>query len=180
MNEIDLNLTKYLKRGAYTIGGIIIILILTSMVRTVELGKKDVYQNTLTGSTEVYHGPALYFSPLFFGNESTYKNETTISFTVDKNDNNPMPIDIGFADTYEADLPLSVRYSLPADDKMMKKIHQAFRSQENLTASLYKKTTVDVAVGTATQFTAEEVFQGGLNSLKSSIENQIKNGLYVT
>ena len=91
-----------------------------------------------------------------------------------------MPIDIGFADTYEANLPLSGRFSLPSDDTLMKAVHKSFRSQRNLESSLYKKTTVDVAVGTATQFTAEEVFQGGLNSFKAAIEDQVRNGLYVT
>lgn len=180
IENVKNSLGSAIKIGLVIIGGLLTIMILATMFRTVELGKTDVYQNTLTGSESVYHGPDWYFSPLFFGNEETYKDETTISFTKAKGDGNPMPIDIAFADTYEADLPLSVRYSLPGTDEEMLKVHKAFRSHANLVRSLYRKTTVDVAVGTSTQFTAEEVFQGGLNSLKASVEDQIKNGLYIT
>ncbi len=174
------SLTKYLKIGVASVAAITVILVLSSMLRTVDLGKTDVYQNTFTGNTVVYHGPDWYFSPIVFGNETTYKDETTISFTMAKEDGNPMPIDIGFADTYEANLPLSARLSLPVDDAVMIATHKAFRSQRNLEASLFKKTLVDVAVGTSTQFKAEEVFQGGLNSLKAGIEDQLRYGLYIT
>jgi hypothetical protein len=170
---------KFVKITAAGVGALIVIGILSTMFRTVELGMTDVYQNTLTGNKVVYHGPDFYLSPLFVGKERTYKDETTIVFSRSEDDNG-QPVAIGFADTYQATLPLSVRYRLPTDDEHMFALDKSFRSYNNLVNSLYAKTTVDVSVGTATQFTAEEVFQGGLNGLKSAIEDQIKNGLFVT
>lgn len=181
MNQ-PLNIKKLVLYIGSGIVGVIGFFMLISMFRTVELGFTDVYQNTFTGNKAVYHGPDWYLSPVFVGKERTYKDETTIVFSKKETGNNgaDAPIDIGFADTYEADLPLSVRFRLPSDDEHMFALDKSFRSYNNLLNSLYKKTTVDVSVGTATQFTAEEVFQGGLNGLKNAIENQLKNGLYVT
>lgn len=177
--EMEDKFKIYVKRGLLGIIGVITFFVLMSMLRTVELGYTDVYQNTLTGNKAVYHGPDWYFSPLMFGKERTYKDETTIVFN-NAEYANGTPVPIGFADTYQAHLPLSIRFRLPLDDEHMFTLDKSFRSYKNLVNSLYTKTTVDVSVGTATQFTAEEVFQGGLNGLKSAVEDQIKNGLFIT
>ena len=60
---------------------LVVFFVVLSMFRTVELGYTDVYQNTATGSKEVYHGPDWYLSPLYVGKERTYKDETTIDFS---------------------------------------------------------------------------------------------------
>lgn len=59
-------------------------------------------------------------------------------------------------------------------------LHKSFRSQDNLIASLYNPTIADVATQSAKQFTAEEVFQGGANLLKTAIADQAKYGVLIT
>lgn len=177
-----------LKKTAKWVGGIIAGVIaffmVLSMFRTVEAGYTDHFQNTFTGSKAIYHGPDWYLSPLYIGKESTWKDDTTISFSnsaeAGKFSSNNPSIGIRFADTYEAKLPLTARLVLPSDDEHMFMVVKSFRSYKNLINSLYVPTMEDVTVNTAQQFTAEEVTQGGLNGLKSAIEDQANKGVYVT
>lgn len=179
------DIRKAIKWSAITVVGLIAFFMLMSMFRTVELGYTDVYQNKATGNTVVYHGPDWYISPIFVGVERTYKDDTTVAFTANPEDKDKFssvstPIDIRFADTYEAKLPLTARFVLPSDDEHMLMVDKSFRSYKNLVNSLYDKTMIDVTTNTAQQFTAEEVTQGGLNALKSAISDQVNKGVYVT
>lgn len=183
MNQ--LNIEEIAKWSGISLGSLIIFFIIMSMFRTVELGYTDVYQNKLNGTTTVYHGPDWYISPIFIGVERTYKDDTTVAFSgapadKEKFTSVSLPIDIRFADTYEAKLPLTARFVLPTDDEHMLMVDKSFRSYNNLVNSLYEKTMIDVATNTAQQFTAEEVTQGGLNALKSAISDQVNHGVYVT
>ncbi len=150
---------------------------------TVDMGYTTIYQNTFTGKSKIYHGPDFIIKPPFISNVTVYKDDTTLSFATDDGDgatSEKPPINVSFADTYKAKLIINARMVLPIADEKMFKLHKSFRSHRNLVSSLYTKTMVDVAVNTATQFTAEEIFQGGLNSLKSAIEDQANQGVYVT
>lgn len=105
------------------IGGasVIAIIALAVSIETVELGFKKVYQNTLTKTEEVYDGPNWFIRPPIVSEATEYKNEVTVVFTDnggvdDFSRTNPL-LDISFADTYIAKLPLSVRLTLPTDPK---------------------------------------------------------------
>lgn len=186
MNQEVSDFKKWSKITAYAIAGVFAFFTIISMFNNAKMGYTYVYQNAVTGESKVYHGPDFIFKPPFIANITEYKNDTTLTFsnTAETDDdiltskNNP--IKVAFADTYKADLILSARMVLPLEDEKVLKLHNAFRSYDNLVSSLYSKTMVDVAVNTATQFTAEEVFQGGLNGLKSAIEDQSSLGVYVT
>lgn len=173
---------RIIKYVAGTIAGIFVFFTILSMFNTVDMGYTAVYQNKYTGKKEVYHGPDFVFQPPFVATLTLYKKDTTLSFAPHDEEftsiNNP--IAVAFADTYKAHLLLNARMVLPTSDDQMLELHGAFRNYDNLVRSLYTKTMVDVAVNTATQFTAEEVFQGGLNGLKSAIEDQANQGVYVT
>ena len=177
---------KWIKVSVYAVIGIFAFFTIISMFNNAKMGYTYVYQNAVTGESKVYHGPDFIFKPPFIANITEYKNDTTLTFSNSEETDDDIltaknnPIKVAFADTYKADLILSGRAKLPLEDEQMLKLHNAFRSYDNLVASLYSKTMVDVAVNTATQFTAEEVFQGGLNGLKSAIEDQSSLGVYVT
>ncbi len=89
-------------------------------------------------------------------------------------------IRVSFADTYTADIPATFRYKLSDDETKMKMIHDDFRTFGDLVDSLLIKISRDVAVNTATQYTGEEFFQGGLNQFKAALIDQLKNGIYET
>ncbi|PNX50991.1 MAG: hypothetical protein BV456_04805 [Thermoplasmata archaeon M8B2D] len=173
-----------LKQIGYGVAALFAVIALWNSVETVNMGYTKVYQNTMTGSKHVYHGPDLLVRPPFVSTVTEYKDDTTLSFTTGKDSerftstNNP--ISVAFADTYKAQVIMNARMVLPTDDNKMLALHKAFRNYDNLVRSLYTKTLVDVTTNTATQFTAEEIFQGGLNGLKSAIEDQAANGVFVT
>jgi len=177
-----------LKKGAITTGLSVLTLFvgvaLWNSIETVEMGYTKVYQNTMTGTKTVYHGPDFIIRPPFISTVTEYKDDTTLSFAPIEDDerftSSNAPISVAFADTYKAKVIMNARMVLPTSDDQMLALHKAFRNYDNLVRSLYTKTMVDVTTNTATQFTAEEVFQGGLNGLKSAIEDQASNGVFVT
>lgn len=156
-----------------------------SMFNNAKMGYTYVYQNSVTGQSKIYHGPDFIVKPPFVATITEYKKDTTLSFAPHAEEQDGFssindPIKVSFADTYKAKLIVNARMVLPTSDDEMLMLHDAFRNYKNLVNSLYNKTMVDVAVNTATQFTAEEIFQGGLNGLKSAIEDQSNLGVYVT
>ena len=182
-----LTLKKVFKYTAFTVIGIFLFVTIMSMFNSVKMGYIAVYQNAVTGQKKVYHGPDFIIKPPFIASITEYKKDTTLSFSPhDEGDSDDIytsannPIKVAFADTYKANLIVNARMVLPTTDDQMISLHEAFRNYPNLVNSLYTKTMVDVAVNTATQFTAEEIFQGGLNGLKSAIEDQSNHGVYVT
>jgi len=179
----EMSIGKMIKYGLYTIGGIFTFFIILSMFNSAKMGYIYVYQNSLTGEKKVYHGPDFILKPPFIATITEYKKDTTLSFAPTVEDDDAAtngPIKAAFADTYRANLLLNARVVLPTNDEQIIALHEAFRSYDNLVNSLFVKTMVDVTVNTTTQFTAEEVFQGGLNGLKSAIEDQSNHGVYVT
>ena len=175
----------WIKYSIYTIIGMFIFFTILSMFNSVKLGYLVVYENAVTKTKEVVHGPSFIIKPPFVATITEYKKDTTLSFaphdeTEDVFTSISNPIKVAFADTYKAELIVNARMVLPSDDVKMLSLHEAFRTYDNLIRSLFTKTIVDVAVNTATQFTAEEIFQGGLNNLKSAIEDQANQGVYVT
>lgn len=181
---VEQTVWRYAKYAGYTVASIFVISTVISMFNSVKLGYHVVYENAVFGTKSVVHGPSFIIKPPFIATITEYKKDTTLSFAPHAKGETfssvSDPIKVAFADTYKADLIINARMVLPIDDKKMLAIHESFRTYDNLVRSLYTKTMVDVAVNTATQFTAEEVFQGGLNGLKSAIEDQANTGVYVT
>merc|ERR1719258_796475 len=77
-------------------------------------------------------------------------------------------------------IPVTFRFKLPSNKDGIRKMHREFRSEENLVASLLMRNAANVTVITATQYTGEEFFQGGLNQFKTQLADQLQNGIYLT
>lgn len=139
-------------------------------------------QNKLTGNTEVYSEPGVHLKMPLFTDVYVYKRVATIDmtdgtghFTRDLN-----PIEVTFADTYLGTVPATFRFRLPVDEKNFRYLHQEFRGYDNLVDTLLVHNSRNVAIVTATQYTGEEFIQGGVNAYKAQMEDQLRNGLYVT
>merc|ERR1719174_208977 len=77
-------------------------------------------------------------------------------------------------------IPVTFRFKMPNDPTSVRKMHKEFRSESNLVASLLMRNAANVTVITATQYTGEEFFQGGLNQFKTQLADQLQNGIYLT
>jgi len=153
-------------------------LFINSLYFQTEAGYTYHYQNRLSGNVEIYTEPGVHLKVPFFSAVTRYKQVITVTFgSMIKSRN---AIKVLFADTYTGQIPATFRYKLPLDKTQIMQIHQDFRSLENLTRSLLFKTSLDVVVNTATQYTGEEFFQGGLNQFKAALADQLRNGIYKT
>jgi len=139
-----------------------------------DAGVTYVVQNQITGTLDVYTEPGLYRRVPFFSSVTPYRHVITSTF--DGNES----VTTRFADTYVGHIPVTFRFKLPTHADGVRKMHREFRSEDNLVQSLLKRNAANVTVITATQYTGEEFFQGGLNQYKTQLADQLQNGIYLT
>ena len=160
---------------------------------TTDEGYNYVVQNTWTGGMDVINGAGTHGKLPFFTRVTEYKQVATIDISgVTRNGQRLIEANIGkftrqqaaaevdFADTYTGDISATFRFRLPSGKEEMLHLHEEFRSFDNLVDSLLVRNAIDVTVVTATQYTGEEFFQGGVNAYKVQLVDQLQNGLYVT
>merc|ERR1719359_1217186 len=123
---------------------------------------------------DVYNEPGLHRRVPFFSSVTAYKQVITQSFE------GRDEVTARFADTYVGHIPVTFRFKMPTKPEQVLKVHREFRSEHNLVASLLMRNAENVTVITATQYTGEEFFQGGLNQFKTQLADQLKNGIYLT
>ena len=126
-----------------------------------DAGITYVVQNQLTGTLDVYTEPGLHRRVPFFSTVTSYKQVITATF------DGPNSVNARFADTYMGSIPVTFRFKLPLNHDGVRKMHREFRSESNLVQSLLMRNAANVTVITATQYTGEEFFQGGLNQFKT-------------
>ncbi len=183
MNELTI-FKRIRKVGLWTMFGIVSLVIGMNSYFQTNAGYNYVYQNNLTGTLTVYTEPGIHVRVPFFSKVEEYKQVTTISFddTPDGSatTRNLFPVDVRFADTYTGTVNTSFRFKMnPEPDKIIV-LHKDFRTYRNYVDALLVKNAKNVTVVTATQYTGEEFFQGGLNSFKAKLEDQMRGGLFVT
>ena len=157
-------------------------------------GYTYVYQNNLTGELSCYSEPGVHFRIPFLSKVTEYKQVLTINFGENIKDNSRNQpnyftqqsskqkggISVRFADTYTGLIPATFRFKLSTNSEKFIQMHKEFRTFDNLVDAMLVKNARNVTVITATQYTGEEFFQGGLNQFKSKLEDQLRNGVYVT
>ena len=136
-----------------------------------DAGVTYVVQNNLTGQLDVHTEPGIHYIVPFFSTVTDYKQVITSTFEADE------AVIARFADTYVGMIPVTFRFKLPAGPEGVRKMHREFRSE---TKSLLMRNASNVTVITATQYTGEEFFQGGLNQFKTQLADQLQNGIYLT
>lgn len=148
----------------------------------VNAGYYHIVQNSLTGSLTAQMDEGIYARVPVWNKTTEYKRVFTSVFdTEDTGSSSDLdPIPVQFADTYSATIPATFRFRLPSDPEKMLLLHREFRTFDNLIQSLVVKNAKNVTVVTATQYTGERFFQGGINSFKNKLEDQLMNGLYQT
>merc|ERR1719238_448665 len=151
-----------------------------------DAGVTYVVQNQITGSLEVYTEPGLHGRVPFFSSVTPYRQVITSTFeSKNKRNDETNAADTGsvtcrFADTYMGHIPVTFRFKMPSSADGVRKMHKEFRSESNLVQALLMRNAANVTVITATQYTGEEFFQGGLNQFKTQLADQLQNGVYLT
>ncbi len=181
-NESVSNLTAGLisssKTFAKVCGGVSLgifgIYTLSQSVIQTDAGYIYVIQNNLSGDFSIVTEPGIYRRVPFFSSVTTYRQVVSVNFDINH------PVSVRFADTYTGLVPATFRFRLPVDSKSIIRMHKDFRSENSVYNQLLTRNAKNVTIITATQYTGEEFFQGGLNRYKQQLSDQLKNGTYVT
>ncbi|USD60678.1 hypothetical protein J4N45_01240 [Vibrio sp. SCSIO 43140] len=175
-----------IKAMVYALPILAVGLTVNSSVLMTDAGYSYVHQNNLTGELDVFTEPGIHFRMPFLSKITKYDQVITVSFgnSIEENLYQRLqaqdPIQVRFADTYIGQIPVTFRFKLSNDPEAMKKMHREFRNNSNLIDALLVKNARNVTVITATQYTGEEFFQGGLNQFKSKLGDQLREGIYLT
>ena len=184
MKLSESNIQALVKLGTFAAGVLVIAIFIFNAWFQTEAGYTYVYQNTLTGSISVYTEPGVHFRLPGFSRLEEYKQVMTVSFGGDERTGGVTrelpPIGVRFADTYTGKIPATFRFKLSPNAEKIIEMHKEFRSFHNLVDALIVKNSRNVTVITATQYTGEEFFQGGLNQFKTKLEDQLREGVYET
>ncbi len=162
---------------------LLVFLTIKSTVFITESGYIDLYENPITHDIETYDRPAIHWKiPL--ASVTRYKQVWIVDFGTGFGGKQirqeKSPIQLRFADSYKANISATFRYKLPSSRDLLEIIHKDFTTHEKLVDALLIPISRDLMVTTATQYTGEEFFQGGLNQFRMALEDQLQNGIYKT
>jgi uncharacterized membrane protein YqiK len=141
------------------------------------------YEDMLRGETKVYDKPGIYFKIPFASRVTRYDKVWTVSFGgtfTGKQILKKGPIELRFADSYTAKVPVTFRYKKSANRGDIKRIHEDFTNQHNLVDSLLIPISENAMVSTATQYTGEEFSLSRFNSFQMDLRDQLQKGIYQT
>ncbi|SJN57458.1 SPFH domain / Band 7 family protein [Vibrio ruber DSM 16370] len=176
-------LRKGLKAAVYGLPVLVVGLTINSAFLMTDAGYTYVHQNNITGQLDVFTEPGFHFRMPFLSKITQYDQVITVSFGNNTGEDFYQKLDsiqVRFADTYIGKVPVTFRFKLSSDPEAVKKMHREFRNNKNVIDALLVKNARNVTVITATQYTGEEFFQGGLNQFKSKLEDQLREGIYLT
>ena len=175
------------RQAAAVVAGCFGFYIAKNSILQTNAGITYVLQNSLTGELKVFDTPGIHFRVPFFSNVTPYKQVMTASFGAGQGAgpssfgfNETEPVRVRFADTYMGTVPCTFRFRLSTDMDQVRQMHKDFRSEDKLANTLLARNCRNVVNITATQYTGEEFFQGGLNEFKQKLEDQLKDGIYKT
>jgi hypothetical protein len=162
---------------------VLIYLILRSSIFMTESSYVYIYENLWTGKVTVYMQTSGIHIKTPFSPVTRYNQVWTVNFGTRFTGEQILekgPIQLRFADSYTANIPGIFRYKLPRNEDKLKTIHREFTNFYNLIDSLLIPISKSVMVSTATQYTGEEFFLGGLNTFRTQLLNQLQYGIYET
>ncbi len=168
---------------AGVLGAAAIFGLFNNSVLMTDAGYTYVHQNNLTGELDVFSEPGIHFRMPFLSKITKYDQVITVSYgnTTGEDFYQRLPaIQARFADTYIGNIPVTFRFKLSLNPEAVIKMHREFRNNSNLIDALLVKNARNVTVITATQYTGEEFFQGGLNQFKTQLGDQLRDGIYMT
>lgn len=166
-----------------TLGAIGALAVMKSSILMTDAGYTYVHQNNITGALDVFTEPGIHVRMPFLSKITRYDQVITVSFGNNQGEAfyQRLPaLQVRFADTYTGQVPATFRFKLSHSPEQIIQMHREFRSNDNLIETMLIKNARNVTVITATQYTGEEFFQGGLNQFKAQLADQLSNGIYTT
>lgn len=152
------------------------------LVGTNNAGYYQIKQAAVTGTMSVIDQPGSYAR--LFGDITTYQVSDMHYFSKSDLDggrgSESDPIHVRFNDGGTADISGAIKFRLPVDPVKRLRIHQDFKNYDALKHDLIRQTVAEAMMQTATLMKAEESYSTRRSEFTSLVEDQIKNGIYVT
>lgn len=171
---------RTLSIGGLAIALVVGILFLHTLVDTNSAGFYKVKQAAGTGKMTVITTPGVFLR--LGGDVTTYKAADIIYFSKhdseggDKDDS----IEARFNDGATAKITGNVRIDLPADPEKLLAIHKVFRSYDALIKDTVRQVIGESTILTAALMTAEESYTTKRAEFSQMVDDQIRNGVYLT
>lgn len=178
-NQLISKVKKYATTISVVVAGIII---LNASLFTINAGQNAI-ERTPGGKLIAHMKPGIKFKIPFLSEVEFYDEVTTITYDLEqagRGSSKNKPYTITFADTYSGEVKGSLRVELPKDPEKIIELHKAFKNYDNFVENGAEKFTNELLAYTANQFTGESFMQGGQNEYKNRLEDQARNGLYLT
>lgn len=177
---------KRIKLIGLAVGGLVAILILASVGRSVfttnDQGYYQIKQAAVSGEVTVHNESGTYLR--LFGDVTTYHVSDMYYFSKSDLDggkgSESDPIDIRFNDGGTAKVSGGIKFRLSSDPETQKLVHRDFKSYDRLKHDLMRQTVAEALMQTATLMRAEESYSTRRSEFTSLVEDQVKNGIYET
>ena len=156
------------------------LLMLHSIVGTNNAGFITVRQAAGSGTLTAYTTPGMF--PRFFGDTTVYKQSDIIYFSKHDNEGGSKDdsVEVRFNDGATASVTGNVRIDLPADPAKVLEIHKVFRSYDSLIKDTVRQVIGESTILTAALMTAEESYTTKRAEFSQMVDDQIRNGVYLT
>ena len=156
------------------------LLMLHSLVGTNNAGFIAVRQAAGTGKLTAYTTAGMY--PRMFGDVTVYKQSDIIYFSKHDTEGGSKDdsVEVRFNDGATAQVTGNVRIDLPADPEKILAIHKVFRSYDSLVKDTVRQVIGESTILTAALMTTEESYTTKRAEFSQMVDDQIRNGVYLT
>jgi regulator of protease activity HflC (stomatin/prohibitin superfamily) len=160
------------------VAGIVVIYLLFNLFGYNSAGYRTV-RVSLSGNQSTIFQPGFYLD--LFSKTTEYPDIMTLSFTKEETGSSLDldPISIRFNDGSSADATGVIKFALPKDEKSMLKIHNDYRSLENLALTGLKTFGVECLKNSAQLMSSEMHYLGGRSTLSQYFQDQLEDGVYI-
>ncbi len=138
-----------------------------------------VHRISIFGDASVIFKPGFYIDG--FSKTVTYNDIMTLAFSKEST-NSSMdvpPIQVRFNDGSVADATGVIKFVLPKDEASMIKLHNDYRSPENLAATALKQFGVECLKNSAQLMSSEMHYLGGRSTMSQYFQDQLESGVYI-
>lgn len=168
--------------GLFGAAGLLVfgLLFIHSIVDTNNAGFIKIKQAAGSGTLSVHETPGMFWRT--FGDVTTYKQSDIIYFSKHDNEGGSQDdsVEVRFNDGATAKITGNVRIDLPTDPEKLIGIHKVFRSYSNLINDTVRQVVGESTILTAALMTAEESYTTKRAEFSQMVDDQIRNGVYLT
>lgn len=177
LNDAFAGKLRVLIMGAFVLAALIFS---RQIFETNDAGFIKVLQLPITGTMKVFSTPGMFLQS--FGDVYTYKASDILYFSKHESEGRDADdsVEVRFNDGATAHVTGNVRFDLPGDPAQILEIHKRFRGYDSFVKDTIKQVIGEATILTAALMTAEESYTTKRAEFSQMVDDQIRNGVYLT